>query len=61
MARDARPPQPTPNCCEHDGILWDLAAVYPKGARWEDTLPPAAAFDGPVFRVTEKIEAAIGK
>jgi hypothetical protein len=61
MAKDARPPQRDPSCCDHDGILWDLAAVYPKGARWDATLPPAIVFDGPVVRVTEKIEAEIGK
>src|SRR5260370_31229862 len=59
MARDARPPQPAPICCDHDGVLWDLAAVYPKGARWDAALPPAIVFDGPVFRVTDKIESAI--
>jgi hypothetical protein len=61
MKRDAQAPQPAPSCCEQDGILWDLAAVYPKSARWEDTLPPAIVFDGPVVRITESIEAAIGK
>jgi hypothetical protein len=61
MARDARAPQPDPSCCDHDGILWDLVAVYPKGARWDSALPAAVVFDGPVVRVTEKIEAAVGK
>jgi hypothetical protein len=61
MTKDARPPQPDPSCCDHDGILWDLGAVYPKGARWDATQPPVIAFDWPVARVTEKIEAAIGK
>lgn len=61
MKRDARPPQPTPGCCESDGTLWDLAAVYPKGARWEATLPPAVVFDGPVVRITDEIGAAIAK
>jgi hypothetical protein len=61
MADDARAPQPEPSCCDHEGVLWDLAAVYPKGSHWDARLPPAIAFDGPVVRVTEKIEAAIGK
>jgi DNA-binding NarL/FixJ family response regulator len=39
--RNAGAPQPTPNCCDPDGILWDLAAVYPKGARWGDALRPS--------------------
>ena len=61
MKRDARPPQPEPACCESDGILWDLVAMYPKGARWEATLPPAVVFDGPVVRVTDQINAALRK
>ena len=61
MTRDARPPQPTPSCCDADGTLWDLAAVYPKGARWDATLPPAVVFDGPVVRITEQIESAIAQ
>ncbi len=59
MARDAREPQPEPNCCFADGILWDLAAVYPEGALWGEQLPPAAVFDGPVVRVTDQIVTAL--
>ena len=61
MKRDARPPQPKGNCCERDGVLWDLVAIYPKGARWEATMPPAMVFDGPVVRVTEKMHGALAK
>jgi hypothetical protein len=61
MARDARPPQPAPACCDHEGILWDLAAVYPKGATWEAMLPPAVVFDGPVVNITEQVDRAIRK
>ena len=61
MTRDARSPQPAPSCCDHDGILWDLAAVYAKGGSWEAALPPAIVFDGPVVRIKEKIDQAIGK
>lgn len=60
LARDAREPQPRPDCCEQDGVLWDLAAVYPKGARWEERLPVASVFDGPVVRVTGQISGALG-
>lgn len=61
MARDARPPQPTQACCVESGILWDMAAVYPKGARWDDRLPAATVFDGPVVDVTAAIKAALGR
>ena len=34
-----------PSCCSSAGILWDIAAVYPQGAKWG----AAPAFiDGPV-------------
>ena len=51
--------QPEPDCCEQDGILWDLAAVYPKGARWEGALPPARYLNGPVMDVKDVIGAIL--
>ena len=59
MAADARPPQPQPDCCDRSGILWDLAAVYPKGAIWADRLPPATIFTGPVVDIPGAIERAL--
>jgi hypothetical protein len=59
MKRDARPPQPEPDCCERLGVLWDLAAVYPKGASWGDQLPPAVVFNGPVVDIASEIERAL--
>jgi hypothetical protein len=41
------------------GILWDMAAVYPKGALWEDRMPTAFVFNGPVVDLTEAIEGAL--
>jgi len=61
MEKDARPPQPTQECCVRSGILWDLAAVYPKGASWTERMPPAIVFDGPVVDVTEPIAAALSR
>jgi len=59
MARDARPPQPKPDCCDQDGILWDLVAVYAPGSQWNETMPPAILFDGPVYRLGPEIQSAI--
>jgi hypothetical protein len=59
MAADAREPQPKQDCCLRGDILWDLAAVYPKGARWEDRMPTATFFNGPVVDVEEALAAAI--
>ena len=61
MARDARPPQPKQDCCVRSGSLWDLVAVYPKGALWEDRMPPATVFNGPVVDVTDEIKRALGR
>ena len=59
MAADARAPQPEQECCVRSGILWDLVAVYPKGAQWDERMPPATIFNGPVVDFTEAIEAAL--
>ena len=59
MAADARPPQPKQECCVRSGKLWDMAAVYPKGVRWEDRMPIATVFNGPVVDITEAIKAAL--
>lgn len=61
MAADARAPQPEPECCERSGILWDLAAVYGREARWDDRMPVATVFTGPVADVTDAMEGAIAK
>ena len=59
LAADARDPQPKPDCCVRDGFLWDMAAVYPAGAVWAETLPPAIFFDGPVAEVRPQLELAL--
>jgi hypothetical protein len=59
MAADARAPQPTHECCTQNDIIWDLVAVYPRGATWTDRLPAAVVFNGPVVDVASAIESAI--
>ena len=61
LAKDARPPQPAPECCTRDGILWDLVAVYPPDAVWREAIPPAALFNGAVVEQEAAIEAALRK
>ena len=61
MAADARAPQPEQDCCVRKGVLWDLAAVYPKGAMWEDRMPTATVFNGPVVDIVEAIDAALSE
>ena len=59
MKADARAPQPTEDCCEQSGILWDLAAVYQKGLSWSDRMPTATLFNGPIVDVASEIESAL--
>jgi hypothetical protein len=47
---ESRAGQPQQDCCERNGTLWDLLAVYPAGAKWGETLPRAAVFNGPIVR-----------
>jgi hypothetical protein len=61
MAQDARDPQPKENCCERDGFLWDLAAVYPPDALWKEKMPPAIFFDGTVARRKDQIAEALAR
>ena len=51
--------RPTPKCCDDLGILWDLAAVYPKGGRWAGTLPPAEFLDGTVVDVEPSLRETV--
>jgi len=59
LAADRRAPQPAEDCCEQRGILWDLVAVYPRGATWNDRLPTAVLFNGPVVDVKADLESRI--
>lgn len=59
MGADARAPQPEPDCCDRSGVLWDLVAVYPKGAMWTDRMPPAVVFNGPVVDVVDAVSTAL--
>jgi hypothetical protein len=61
LSKAARDPQPEPKCCRRDGVLWDLAAVYPPGATWDNTLPPAVFFDGAVLNVKDDLESELAK
>jgi hypothetical protein len=51
MSKDARDSQPKPDCCRRDGFLWDLAALYPPGTRWDERMPTAIFFNGPIVKV----------
>jgi hypothetical protein len=44
-----------PSCCRHAGILWDVAALYPKRVKWGGSEP--VFIDGAVV----KVEAELAK
>lgn len=46
-----------PSCCEQQGHLWDMAALYPSGFRWGEAAP--AYDDGPVYRIAPTLEQKI--
>jgi hypothetical protein len=45
-----------PNCCRNEGILWDLVALYPKGAHWDAT---PIFVDGPVAKVEDALTTRV--
>ena len=59
MKTDARPPQPTQDCCTRNSILWDILAVYAPGDQWTDKIPAATFFNGPIVDVTAGLEKAL--
>lgn len=59
LAEDARAPQPEPDCCTQNDILWDLLVVYPPSLTWDERMPVATIFNGPVVDVTAGLEEAL--
>ncbi len=55
IADDSRNPQPKPSCCNRNGTLWALAALYRPGEQWRERIPPALLFDGPVVQVHDRL------
>jgi hypothetical protein len=50
-----------PNCCNRNGVLWDLTSAYPPGPLWRETLPPPVVFDGPVVQSFAGLESFLAK
>lgn len=49
-----------PICCKRNGTLWDVIAVYPPGAQWNEVLPAPEFISGPVVRGAPNWEAQLG-
>jgi hypothetical protein len=50
-----------PDCCDHNGFFWDLAAVYAPGSRWNDLLPEPVLLNGPVVQNAAALESIVSK
>jgi hypothetical protein len=50
-----------PDCCEYNGIFWDLTAAYSPGARWSDTLPEPVLLNGTVVRNAPALESIMSE
>ena len=50
-----------PDCCDHNGFFWDLAAAYAPGSRWNDTLPEPVLLNGPVVQNAAALESIVSK
>jgi hypothetical protein len=44
---------------EKKTIVWDFAAVYPAGVRWEEAFPPPAYYGRPVAAVIREVEGRV--
>ena len=44
----------TLGCCITDGVWWDLMAVFPPGATWDERFPEPLLLDGTVEEVVER-------
>jgi hypothetical protein len=50
-----------PDCCEHNGFLWDLMAAYAPGSRWSDSLPQPILLNGTMVKNADALEAILAK
>ena len=48
-----------PTCCRNSGTLWDLVALYPKGASWNPAEP--SYIDGPVYKIQAVLQSETSK
>lgn len=50
-----------PECCEQNGVLWDVAVAYAPGAAWRESMPEPSYIGGPVVKNQAHLEVALGK
>jgi hypothetical protein len=45
------------SCCRKNGILWDIAALFPENVHWGNSGP--TFIDGPVGRIAARIQQGL--
>jgi hypothetical protein len=50
-----------PDCCEHNGFLWDLTAAYAPGSRWGDNLPEPVLLNGTMVQNAAALDSIVSK
>jgi hypothetical protein len=45
----------------HNGIWWDLMALFPQGAEWKDTFPEPLLLEGTVADAAPAFEALLSR
>ena len=48
-----------PDCCRHNGALWDFVALYPQNQKWAAGLPVFVG--GPVVKAKDGVAAQLPK
>jgi hypothetical protein len=48
-----------PQCCFTSGYYWDIAAVFPQGAEWGDSMPPPTLMDGPIVDMGTRLSKVL--
>lgn len=50
-----------PECCDRNGVLWDLIAAFPPGAEWQDSMPKPILLNGPVVDKAAELTAILAQ
>jgi hypothetical protein len=52
---------PQPGCCVHNGIWWDLMALFPHGVEWKEAFPEPLLLEGTVADAAPAFEALLSR
>jgi hypothetical protein len=52
---------PQPACCVHNGVWWDLMAVFPPAVDWKDAFPEPLLLEGTVADAAPAFESILAR